>query len=689
MARSWGKAGLLLLAGALTACGGGDGGGGSPPAASVTGTVAVGDPLIGATVSFQCKSGAIASVTTVTAGAYTAPVGTATLPCAIRVSGGTAGTAGGPANTQTLFSLATQSGATHVTPLTTLILAKAVQMSGAAAADLATWYSGSIAGTLQSIATNNLSDAIGVLNSLMTAGGSGYSWPTTSGFNPFTASGFSPVAGNAYDDLLEELRRALEDQGLSLEDLATTFLTSTGTLTLPVVPEDDNEEPGSGVTLPSVFASGEYGVRVNTTGTVDGNAESDVLRVWSGNGEISAGSTAGKLADVYINSSSPAGSFGLKDIPDTVGTHPCGGGIGTAAISLGYMPGGGYSSLGTSGVSGFRCSLTITSVGARDGSNYSGVIEGTFDAQLFKTGAAVNLATSVSVAGRFRIGTPVSNGGGGYDPVAKARTFIFTDDKAAVRAEMVGEYDVAIYAAPEGGVTGKGKLEVAYADETLTLTLKNAAGAELIKRSGRVGSDYNVGTLITEDQYAADPAGVYESNGTPGRRTGVYNYFQGGSSTGPSAYFAIDVFSNGVIAGSTAGYYFRNEVTAYGPTIPSVFTALAGSYSGTTQQVTCSGANPLVVGVTAAGAITAQGKASLSCTIDRNHSVTWDGQQDLLVPSGTGSRLVLDALNIGGSAPDGGYFITLNSSTPPGISKLSVNFSGAQGDLTSVNLVKQ
>ncbi len=686
MAKSWGKAGVLMLAGALTACGGGGGsGGGSPPAASVTGTVAVGAPLIGATVSFQCKSGVIASVVTVAAGAYTAPVGTATLPCAIRVSGGAVGTAGGPANTQTLFSLATQSGATHVTPLTTLILAKAVQMSGAAATDLATWYAGSIAGTLESIATNNLSDAIGVLNSLMTSGGSGYSWPTTSGFNPFTASGFSPIAGNAYDDLLEELRRALEDQGLSLEDLATTFLTSTGTLTLPAVPEDDNEEPGSGVTLPDAFASGEYGVRINTTGTVGGNPESDVLRVWSGNGEIDAGSTAGKLNEVYVISSSPVGSFGLKDIPETVGTHPCGGSIGTAAISLGYGAAGGYSSVGTSGITGFRCTLTITSVGTRNGSNYSGVIEGTFDAQLFKTGAAVNLETSVSVAGRFRIGTPVSSGNG---PVAKASPFNFGSTDESARQAMVGQYDVAIYDAPSAAQTGLGKLVVTNTGGTFSLALKNSAGEELVTRTADDTSCGDGVCINLQDQIPTDPAGVYASHINTGRRVSVYNYFESGNNASALHYFEASFFSNGVISGSVSGYYFRNEVTAYGPAIPSVFTSLAGSYAGTAQQQSCN-PKPVAVSITVAGKILAQGKTSVDC-VEQSYGLSWDGMDDLLVPDvGSGSKLVLDSRNRGGSLPTGGHFITLDSSVPPQITEFFLPFTGAAGDITSVNLVKQ
>lgn len=87
---------VIAVAGLLAACGGGDGDGGVSPT-TVSGTVAKGDPVPGATVLMTCANNAILSTATSSTGTYsvTAPI---TLPCI-----GTA-TAGGLSYRSILFS---------------------------------------------------------------------------------------------------------------------------------------------------------------------------------------------------------------------------------------------------------------------------------------------------------------------------------------------------------------------------------------------------------------------------------------------------------------------------------------------------------------------------------------------------------------------------------------------------------
>ncbi len=283
---------------------------------------------------------------------------------------------------------------------------------------------------------------------------------------------------------------------------------------------------------------------------------------------------------------------------------------------------------------------------------------------------------------------PTSSGGSGSGAVGKAAARSLGDNAESARLAMVGEYDVAIYAAPTVSEAGKGKLVVAYTGGTFSLTLKNAAGTELVTRTANDTNCTDGRCISTEDNFPSDPAGVYEFSSTAGRRARIYNYYEAGNSTGPEAYFNLSFFSNGVIAGSTGGYYFRNDATAYGADIPGLFTALAGSYSGPAQQLLCN-PNPVSVTISATGTITTMGKSSVSCA-SQNVTETWDGIQDLLVPdAGGGSKLVLNALNIGGSQPGGGHFVRLSSATPPQLTEFRLPFAGAAGDITSVALVKQ
>lgn len=166
---------------------------------------------------------------------------------------------------------------------------------------------------------------------------------------------------------------------------------------------------GSDTIATPTLESGEFGLRFASNGTINAVAEEGVQRFWSDHGGISVGigDSAGLLTESYLTISSPFSSFGLNNLPNTPGTYDCGyslGSLNPRNISLAYGVGQGYSSIGTRGVSGFSCSITITSVGSTSGSNYSGALAGNFKARLFKTGAPVSLATSIVVSGSFRLG---------------------------------------------------------------------------------------------------------------------------------------------------------------------------------------------------------------------------------------------------------------------------------------------
>lgn len=168
---------------------------------------------------------------------------------------------------------------------------------------------------------------------------------------------------------------------------------------------------GSDTIATPTLEAGEFGVRFASNGAIQSVAETGVERfyAYTGNGEVIPGSgdSAGLLSDAYLTVSSPYSSFGLTSLPNAVGTYDCGDNYGAfngRNIQMAYAVGQGYSSMGTRGVSGFSCTITVTHVGSISGSAYTGYVEGTFKARLFKTGAPVNLATSIVISGTFRFG---------------------------------------------------------------------------------------------------------------------------------------------------------------------------------------------------------------------------------------------------------------------------------------------
>lgn len=176
----------VLLAG----CGGGgDGGAGTPV---LSGVAAVGAPIVGGTVSVTCAGGSAMSATTLATGAWQVTTSGQTLPCAVRVTGGTVG---GAANNTPYHSIAINFGTVNITPLTDLIVAN---LGGATPA---TWFGGINASTLQAITPARISAALQMVSDAlgMTA--------TLSGANPLTTA-FAATNGELLDDVLEALAAA-------------------------------------------------------------------------------------------------------------------------------------------------------------------------------------------------------------------------------------------------------------------------------------------------------------------------------------------------------------------------------------------------------------------------------------------------------------------------------------------------
>ncbi len=233
---------LLLLGTTLAVgCSDNDGAGPDgttpPPVATkaVGGLAAIGAAISGGQVSLRCADDSTYSATTAANGSWIiAALPAAALPCAVRVTGGTTG---GAANTNTFYSLATnRDGAVsvNVTPLTDLVLARAV------GGNLATWFAGTGAARL-SDAVADLPAAIAALRADL--GTAGYTLPAPAGtFDPFLAPLSAGTPTDPYDALLDRLGEALRDEGRSYAQLRADF-TEPGEGNILPAPVTEPEEP--------------------------------------------------------------------------------------------------------------------------------------------------------------------------------------------------------------------------------------------------------------------------------------------------------------------------------------------------------------------------------------------------------------------------------------------------------------
>lgn len=198
----------------LAACGGGDtmdlASSKAENMATGSGVAAVGAPLAGASVSIRCAGGAPLSLVTDASGAFTFPVSGLQLPCAARVSGGSAG---GVANTRTLHSVFAVFGRVNVTPLTELLVARLVEGEPAGYFDAFT-----TAGQASKVSSNGIKAAqtqlVQYLQNL------GVSTSALSGDNIVTGA-FLPVPSDPHDATLEALPVRLAANSLSFEQART------------------------------------------------------------------------------------------------------------------------------------------------------------------------------------------------------------------------------------------------------------------------------------------------------------------------------------------------------------------------------------------------------------------------------------------------------------------------------------
>lgn len=198
------------VAGLLGACGGGESVTAPAAADALSGVAAVGAPIVGGTIDVVCAGGSNLATTTSSAGAWQVTMSGQTLPCAVRVSGGTIN---GAANSTPYHSAALSFGTLNVTPLTDLVMAN---MLGSTPT---TWFSGLSSTARPSITQASLDAArTQVLSTLGIAG-------TLNGGNPLTAS-FTPTADNVYDNALRAFAAAMTSAGVNYASLLQTVYTA-------------------------------------------------------------------------------------------------------------------------------------------------------------------------------------------------------------------------------------------------------------------------------------------------------------------------------------------------------------------------------------------------------------------------------------------------------------------------------
>ncbi|MBX9833749.1 MAG: hypothetical protein K2X78_11990 [Burkholderiaceae bacterium] len=216
----WGPMGRLLVlaaAAGLAACGGGgDAGGGTapPPAATrLSGTAAVGAPIAGGTVQVRCSGGNLLESMTGANGSWSVDTTGQSLPCAVRVAGGSLGAG------QAFHSVALSFDTLNITPLTDLIVANATGKLPAV------WWGASGPADLGSLVPAQVEKALTSLR-----GALGLAALQT--FDPRTVA-FAAAPRDKVDDVLEALQQALATLGMDYASLAgaasgTTFTLSEG-----------------------------------------------------------------------------------------------------------------------------------------------------------------------------------------------------------------------------------------------------------------------------------------------------------------------------------------------------------------------------------------------------------------------------------------------------------------------------
>lgn len=209
----------LAAIGALSACGGGSDAAPSGTTSTVSGTAAVGAPIVGGTVTAKCAAGTSSTATTGTDGRFDLALTNATQPCLLEVSGGTVN---GRTNTDRFHSASLAAGTVNVTNLTELMVAHALQAT--ASATTTTQYAGALPTARLTGTTLSASKAY-VLTLLPQLGAA----TPASGVDIVT-SAFA-ADGTGLDAVLDDLAAAL--RGKTLAAVGTAIGTDAASTTAP------------------------------------------------------------------------------------------------------------------------------------------------------------------------------------------------------------------------------------------------------------------------------------------------------------------------------------------------------------------------------------------------------------------------------------------------------------------------
>ena len=265
-------------------------------------------------------------------------------------------------------------------------------------------------------------------------------------------------------------------------------------------------------------------------------------------------------------------------------------------------------------------------------------------------------------------------------PPGKALAFDLTsDDRATLGNVLAGEYDVVIFKAPSAEDLGLAKLKVEHeADGTFRMTITPSKGdafsrsAPLDDESCKDGVCLNIWRAGFENPDMALTGSSHEVS--------IYNYYESGNNTDPRLYFQAAFYADGSISGAANGYLFRNAVLAYGPDVPAQLTGLTGSYSATVPGLCSDNLGTLTI--SADGAVSLVGLSNVDCTA-KNLMLAWDGQDDLVLATEQGTRILLDSQNRGGSLPGGGLQLDVEDSAGSQLlTRAYANFEGGQGNIT-------
>lgn len=264
--------GAVTLAMGMAACGGGgsdsDASGTpapivppKPTATELFGTAAVGAPIAGGKVELRCQGGATV-LTAVSSATGTWKIDTTgqTLPCAVRVTGGSL------AQGQAYHSVATAFGNLNITPLTDLMVANAVAKTPVA------WWGSSGPADVSAVAPAALDRALTALRAAL-------GLAVLKDIDPRTAQ-FTAQPKDKIDDVLEALRRALPQAGMDYTALVSAALAQSFVLpenfrtvlassytTVTTGGSTPNPVPGPGGTTPTPVpgTGGSYTLTLNVT----------------------------------------------------------------------------------------------------------------------------------------------------------------------------------------------------------------------------------------------------------------------------------------------------------------------------------------------------------------------------------------------------------------------------------------